>query len=137
MATKLNIDDVVNMNLISKGIESDVENDDVTEKILDTGNDLELNVNTGPLQVEENHITDKGNKESGPTQARPTGRSNQQSRYNWTNKHFDLPDVPFKGSFLDPPDNIPTPLQYLYPEQTNLYAHDKRRKTVMHFCKEN
>ena len=137
MATKFNIDDVVNMILIHDGIESDVEDDDVIEKILDAGNDLNFypnqDVNAGPLQVEENHISDTGNKESGPTQARPTGRSNQQSRYKWTNKHFDLPDVPFKGSFSDPLDDIPTPLQYFkmfldnecmeyIAEQTNLYA---------------
>ena len=151
MATKFNIDDVVNMILIPDGIESDVEDDDVTEEILDVGNDLDFDpnqdVNVEPLQVEENHISDTGNEESGPTQARPTGRSNQQSRYKWTNKHFDLPDVPFKGSFSDPPDDIPTPLQYFkmfldnecikyIAEQTNLYAMTKDGKQLCTFAKE-
>ena len=73
MATKFNIDDVVNMILIPDDIESDAEDDDVTEEILDVGNDLDFDpnqdVNVEPLQVEENHISDTGNEESGPTQA--------------------------------------------------------------------
>ena len=151
MATKFNIDDVVIMILIPDGIESDIEDDDVTEEILDVGNNLDFDpnqdVNVGPLQVEENHISDTGNEESGPTQARPTGRSNQQSRYKWTNKHFDLPDVPFKGLFSDPPDDIPTSLQYFkifldnecmeyIAEQTNLYAITKDGKQLCTFAKE-
>ena len=139
------------MILIPDGIESDVEVDDVTEEILDVGNDFDFDpnqdVNVGPLQVEENHISDTGNEESGPTQARPTGKSNQQSRYKWTNKHFDLPDVPFKGLFSDPPEDIPTPLQYFkmfldnecmeyIAKQTNLYAMTKDGKQLGTFAKE-
>ena len=47
MATKFNIDDVVIMILIPDGIESDIEDDDVTEEILDVGNNLDFDPNQG------------------------------------------------------------------------------------------
>ena len=52
------------MILIPDGIESDVENDDTNVEVLNAGNNLDFDpiqdVNAGPLQVKENHVSDKG-----------------------------------------------------------------------------
>ncbi|XP_010789626.1 piggyBac transposable element-derived protein 3-like [Notothenia coriiceps] len=74
--------------------------------------------------------------EEPPNEEPPTAashRSTGQERFLWRKKAFETPDHTFKGERVQPPDELPTPLQYFrrfitdemlvaMMEQTNLYS---------------
>ena len=164
MASRFSVDEAVDHILFPDETESDLEDGDEEEnEILEQiDNDLDpdynpyLDMNAGPLEVEE--VTLITEDESQPFPSDPDSQiSNQQQRpqidippqkrYKWIKEPYAFPNVSFEGEFSPPPGDDQTPMQYFkmfldddymeyIAEQTNMYALAKDGKVINTSAKE-